>query len=356
LENLPQDQASSRFTASTVEMVAIRAKGASSQRGTRWAGHIPGWLWILIAALLSGTSGYAVTRAITMVTPVSRFLEDRNAFLLEHSSFLEHLPEYQLTDNIDFLTRLRQIDYFADRIQVSADPGILKHGRDSDEDTRRHILGMNSGEKNRLHQNYVDFLQIPQNEQARLLEFHDALLKSNDADTLSKILIIYARWYQQLDPLAQVEITLRPQNKKMAYIQKVISSDEQAGRVVTGKDLIIMHRWLEDVALRNEKRILRVMEKDKREAIAKLNESDKSRQLVISLRKYIKRDPVLLMHPIERKQYQLMTSKLSDACQKNISRLPTIDDKIQLILDSTRRVHREQQWRNSRSRREPSGT
>ena len=209
LENLSRKKVSSRFTASTVEMVAINAADKNSNQFTAFARRIPRWLWILIAALLSGISGYAVTGAITVMAPVSRFLEDRNAFLLDNSSFLEHFPEYQLTDNIDFLRRLYEIDYFAARTQVASDPGLFKQGLDSPEETRRYILGMNSGEKNRLHQNYVRFLQLPQNEQVRLLQFHHTLLESNDAYTLSKILVIYARWYQQLDPLTQVEITLR---------------------------------------------------------------------------------------------------------------------------------------------------
>ena len=354
LENLSRKKVSSRFTASTVEMVAINAADKNSNQFTAFARRIPRWLWILIAALLSGISGYAVTGAITVMAPVSRFLEDRNAFLLDHSSFLEHFPEYQLTDNIDFLRRLYEIDYFAARTQVASDPGLFKQGLDSPEETRRYILGMNSGEKNRLHQNYVRFLQLPQNEQVRLLQFHNTLLESNDAYILSKILVIYARWYQQLDPLTQVEITLRAKNKKVAYIQNVISSEEQKGRVVTKKDLIIMQRWLENAARRNENQILRFTDKNKRDAISKLNQTDKSRQLAILLRRYLKQNPVFLMNPMEQRQYQLMTAKLSDECQQNLSRLPKIEDRIQLILDATRKAYREQRSLNSQLYREPS--
>ncbi len=212
---------------------------------------------------------------------------------------------------------------------------------------------MTSGEKNRLHQNYLAFSQLPQNEQIRLLQFHNTLLKSNDAHILSKILIIYARWYQQLDPLTQVEITLRPQNKKVPYIQNVISSGEQTGRVVTGKDLIIMQRWLEDAALRNEKRILRSLDKSKRDTISKLNQTDKSRELAILLRRYLKQDPVFFMNSIEQRQYQLMTEKLSDKCQQKLLRLPTIEDRIQLILEGTRKAYKEQRSRNSPRRGKP---
>ena len=319
LENLPREEASTQFTASTVEMVAISAIEKNSNPLTTWMGTIPRWSWILIAALLSGILGYSVTRAIIMIEPVSGFLEDRNDFLLRHSGFLEHFPEYQLTDNINFLRRLCEIDYFAARTQVAADSVLLKRDLDSAEEIRRHILGMTSGEKNRLHQNYLAFSQLPQNEQIRLLQFHNTLLKSNDAHILSKILIIYARWYQQLDPLTQVEITLRPQNKKVPYIQNVISSGEQTGRVVTGKDLIIMQRWLEDAALRNEKRILRSLDKSKRDTISKLNQTDKSRELAILLRRYLKQDPVFFMNSIEQRQYQLMTESYPISASRSSS-------------------------------------
>ena len=348
LESLPREQASSRFTASTVEMVALRAPSTSMSRAMGWARKIPGWLWILLAALLSGITGYTAIRAVTIMSPVSQFLEDRNALLLEHAIFLEHFQEYQLTDNIDFLRGINEIDYFASRTKVASDPGILNHKRDLIDDKRR-ITGMNSGEKNRLHQNYISFLQLPQNERARLINFHNALVQSNDAEILAKILIVYARWYRQLDPLDQVEITLRPQSDKTAYIQKIISAGVQSGRVVTRNDLIIMQEWLDDVALRNEKKILRFVEKDKRDAILNLNQTDKSRQLIVLLRRYMKRDPVLLMNSLERKKYQAMASRLSDEWQQNLARLPTINQKIQLVLDATRRAQRERRTRDIRS-------
>ena len=313
-----------------------------------WARKIPGWLWILLAALLSGITGYTAIRAVTIMSPVSQFLEDRNALLLEHAIFLEHFQEYQLTDNIDFLRGINEIDYFASRTKVASDPGILNHKRDLI-DNKRRITGMNSGEKNRLHQNYISFLQLPQNERARLINFHNALVQSNDAEILAKILIVYARWYRQLDPLDQVEITLRPQSDKTEYIQKIISAGVQSGRVVTRNDLIIMQEWLDDVALRNEKKILRFVEKDKRDAILNLNQTDKSRQLIVLLRRYMKRDPVLLMNSLERKKYQAMASRLSDEWQQNLARLPTINQKIQLVLDATRRVQRERRTRDIRS-------
>ena len=345
LESLPRDPAPSRFTASTVEMVAIRGTSAEDNNPSRavdWIRRIPRWLWIMTAALIAGISGYTATTIVSQIKPVSRLMTDKNAQLLENISFLEYFPEYQLVDNIDFLKKLNEIDYFSSRTQVAADPGIIKHGRESQDESRRRIHGMNSGEKNRLHQNYVRFEQLPEEEKFRFLNLHEELLQSENADKLSKIFVAYARWYQQLDPLDQVEITLRAQNEKVSYIQKILSLTETSAKAVVGKDVILMQRWLEGVALRNEKLILQSVDKKKRAVIAEMEKSEKDRQLTILLRKKLKRDPRLLINPGERQQYILMKSRLSKACQATLNRQPGVEDKIQFILDATRKANREQ--------------
>ena len=349
LESLPRNSAPSKFTASTVEMVAIRgtsAEDTNPSRAVEWIRCIPQWLWIMSAALVAGVSGYTATTIVTEIEPVSRFMADKNAQLLENISFLEYFPEYQLVDNIDFLKKLNEIDYFSSRTQVAADPGIIKHGRESQDDSRQRIHGMNSGEKNRLHQNYVRFEQLPEEEKFRFLNLHEELLQSENADKLSKIFVAYARWYQQLDPLDQVEITLCAQNEKVSYIQKILSLTETSAKAVVGKDVILMQRWLEGVALRNEKLILQSVDKKKRDVIAGMEKSEKDRQLTILLRKKLKRDPRLLINPGERQQYILMKSRLSKACQATLNRQPSVEDKIQFILDATRRANREQRPKN----------
>lgn len=349
LESLPRNSAPSKFTASTVEMVAIRgtsAEDTNPSRAVEWIRCIPQWLWIMSAALVAGVSGYTATTIVTEIEPVSRFMADKNAQLLENISFLEYFPEYQLVDNIDFLKKLNEIDYFSSRTQVAADPGIIKHGRESQDDSRQRIHGMNSGEKNRLHQNYVSFEQLPEDEKFRFLNLHEELLQSENADKLSKIFVAYTRWYQQLDPLDQVEITLRSQNEKVSYIQKVLSLTETSTKAVVGKDILLMQHWLEGVALRNEKQILQSVDKKKRDIIAGMKKSEKARQLTILLRKKLKRDPRSLINPGERQQYNLMRSRLSKACQQTLSRQPSVEDEIQFILDATRRVNREQRTKN----------
>ena len=349
LESLPRNSAPSKFTASTVEMVAIRgtsAEDTNPSRAVEWIRCIPQWLWIMSAALVAGVSGYTATTIVTEIEPVSRFMADKNAQLLENISFLEYFPEYQLVDNIDFLKKLNEIDYFSSRTQVAADPGIIKHGRESQDDSRQRIHGMNSGEKNRLHQNYVSFEQLPEDEKFRFLNLHEELLQSENADKLSKIFVAYTRWYQQLDPLDQVEITLRSRNEKVSYIQKVLSLTETSTKAVVGKDILLMQHWLEGVALRNEKQILQSVDKKKRDIIAGMKKSEKARQLTILLRKKLKRDPRSLINPGERQQYNLMRSRLSKACQQTLSRQPSVEDEIQFILDATRRVNREQRTKN----------
>ena len=350
LESLPRENVSSRFTASTVEMVAIRATANNSldtSTAIDWASRNPRWLFILAAALLAGFFGYVVTRVITNTSPVNGLIENRNALLIKHLNFLEHFPEYQLTDDINFLTKLYQMEYFSSRTQVAAYPAIVKQAQDSNEEARIRILGMNSGEKNRVHRNYLGFLQLPEPEQKRLLILHDTLLAAPNTEVLSKVLITYSRWYQQLDPLEQVEITLRTQNEKIEYIQELILSRAGEAKFITGNDLIIINRWLEDVALRNEKTILRAVDTNRADAISRLNNRDKSRQLVKLLVRLLNRNPKLLMNPNERKQYQLMKSSLSEAFQQNLDRQPNFERKINLLIEATRRAYRDNRSRNT---------
>lgn len=350
LESLPRENVSSRFTASTVEMVAIRATANNSldtSTAIDWASRNPRWLFILTAALLAGFFGYVVTRVITNTSPVNGLIENRNALLIKHLNFLEHFPEYQLTDDINFLTKLYQMEYFSSLTQVAAYPAIVKQAQDSNEEARTRILGMNSGEKNRVHRNYLGFLQLPEPEQKRLLILHDTLLAAPNTEVLSKVLITYSRWYQQLDPLEQVEITLRTQNKKIEYIQELILSRAGEAKFITGNDLIIINRWLGDVALRNEKTILRAVDTNRADAISRLNNRDKSRQLVKLLVRLLNRNPKLLMNPNERKQYQLMKSSLSEAFQQNLDRQPNFERKINLLIEATRRAYRNNRSRNT---------
>lgn len=350
LESLPRENVSSRFTASTVEMVAIRATANNSldtSTAIDWASRNPRWLFILAAALLAGFFGYVVTRVITNTSPVNGLIENRNALLIKHLNFLEHFPEYQLTDDINFLTNLYQMEYFSSLTQVAAYPAIVKQAQDSNEEARTRILGMNSGEKNRVHRNYLGFLQLPEPEQKRLLILHDTLLAAPNTEVLSKVLITYSRWYQQLDPLEQVEITLRTQNEKIEYIQELILSRTGEAKFITGNDLIIINRWLEDVALRNEKTILRAVDTNRADAISRLNNRDKSRQLVKLLVRLLNRNPKLLMNPNERKQYQLMKSSLSEAFQQNLDRQPNFERKINLLIEATRRAYRDNRSRNT---------
>ena len=350
LESLPRENVSSRFTASTVEMVAIRATANNSldtSTAIGWASRNPRWLFILAAALLAGFFGYMATRVITNTSPVNGLIENRNALLIKHLNFFEHFPEYQLTDDIEFLTKLYQMEYFSSRTQVAAYPAIVKQAQDSNEEARTRILGMNSGEKNRVHRNYLGFLQLPEPEQKRLLILHDTLLAAPNTEVLSKVLMTYSRWYQQLDPLEQVEITLRNQHEKIEYIQELILSRAEEAKFITGKDLIVINRWLEDVALRNEKTILREVDKNRADAISKLNNRDKSRRLVKLLVRILNQNPRLLMNPNERKQYQLMKSSLSESFQQNLDRQPNFERKINLLIETTRRDYRDNRSRNT---------
>ena len=77
-----------------------------------------------------------------------------------------------------------------------------------------------------------------------------------------------------------------------------------------------------------------------------MEKSEKDRQLTILLRKKLKRDPRLLINPGERQQYILMKSRLSKACQATLNRQPGVEDKIQFILDTTRKANREQRTKN----------
>ena len=350
LEVLPRENVSSRFTASTVEMVAIRAAenptiGEPNTPG--WVRLRPRWLIILTAAFLSGAVGYVASSTITKISPISGLLENENTFLLKHLNFLEHFTEYQLTENIEFLKQLNEIEYFSSRTKVAADPGIVQRKSASGEESRTRIHRMDLGERNRIHKNYLGFQALPKEEQEQLLLLHSDLLSLQNAEILSKVLITYSRWYQQLNPSQQVEITLRTDDNKIAYIQNILTTPPLNEKFFSEKDLIVIHHWLEDVALRNEKKILRGVDKNRKETIAQLNDRDKTRQLVILLMRILNKNQRLLATSNERKQYQQMKSRLSGSCRRKLSNELTVNDEIDLLVNTIRRAYRNDSLRAS---------
>ena len=357
LAHLPRENAASRFTASTVEMVAIRAEDHQTHDDHAAGWHIrffPRWLLILCAAFLAGMFGYLLTKTITSNVPVNGLLQTRNVLLLKNLNFLEHFPEYyQLGEDLEFLKKFYKLKYFSSRTQVAADPGIVRHARDSEEQARARIHSMDSGRKKQLLTNYLDFLQLPEKEQRRLLNLHANLLSAANAEILSKALITYARWYQQRDPLEQVEITLRTQSEKIEYIQHLVASSPANTKTFSGKDLFVVTRWLEDVARRNEKKLLRSVDKNRREAISQLTDHERSRQLVFLLIKNVSRNRVLLSSPVERKQYGLMKARLSESFQKTLANQPSSDDEMVLLIEIVRRDLRDNRYRaRERSKRQ----
>ena len=350
LEQLPRENAPSRFTASTVEMVAIHAEAyqPSDVRATGW--HIrffPRWLLILCVAVLAGIFGYSATKTITNNMPVNALLETRNVFLLQNLNFLEHFPEYyQLGEDIKFLKNIYKLKYFSSRTQVAADPGIVRQNQNSEEQSRARIHSMNSGRKKQLLTSYLGFLQLPDKEQSRLLTLHTNLVSAANAEILSKALITYTRWYQQRDPLEQVEITLRTQSEKIEYIRHLVASPPVNPKYFSEKDFSIITRWLEDVVRRNEKKLLRSVDKNRNEAISRLTEHEKSRQLVFLLVKKSYRNRILLSNPVERKQYVLMKARLSESFQKTLVNQPSIDDEMVLLVEIVRRKFRDDRYRS----------
>ena len=337
LEQLSHKKASADFAASTVEMVAIRSSSTPGDGANVFFWQkLPHWLLISIAALLSAVVGYLVT--VTLV-------ENRNSFLLENLGFLEYLPEYQLVEDVDFMDHLNQIEYFSSRAEVAPDPGIVPDSMDGVDQKRLRINGMALGRKRRLLSNYIDFQQISTDEQKQLLSLHRDLLSSNNAEIFSKVLIIYARWYQQLDPLEQVELTLRSNTDKIEYISNLAINAPPSTRVFTGKDAVIVMQWLEDVASRNEAKILRSVKKNQRDEIAGLPRREKSRRLVLLLIKNSNRKKVLLSGSDERIRYDLMKKQLSPTFQQSLANQDSIDGQIRLLIESIHRGYRDQRYR-----------
>ena len=349
LEQLPRENAPSRFTASTVGMVAIRAEAYQTPDDHAAGWHIrffPRWLLILCAASLAGSFGYNATKTITNNVPVNGLLETRNVFLLQNLNFLEHFPEYyQLGENIEFLKNIYKLKYFSSRTQVAADPSIVRQAQNSEEQARARIHSMDSGRKKQLLTSYLGFLQLPEKEQGRLLNLHADLVSAPNAEILSKALITYTRWYQQRDPLEQVEITLRTQSEKIEYIQHLVASPPVNAKYFSGNDFSIVTRWLEDVAKRNEKKLLRSVGKNRSVAISRLTDHERSRQLVFLLVKKSNRNQIFLSNPVERKHYGVMKARLSESFQKTLVNQPSINDEIVLLVEMVRRDFRDNRFR-----------
>ena len=256
LDQLSTKEVNPDFAASTVEMVAIRSSGIPEVDCNKFSWKAcPRWLLISGAAVIAVAIGYFTTIAL---------IDDRNEVLLEHLVLLENLPEYQLVDDVTFVEQIGKIEYFSSRAEVAPYPGIVQDSVESEDQKRLRLNAMPYVKKRLLLDNYNSFQQIPSEEQIRLIDLHQDLSAAKDADTLSKLLVTYAHWYQQLDSRDQVELALRVDKDKILFIQKLVKensplppSHSDPPLFYSNKDRVTLMKWLEGVAIRNEEQILK---------------------------------------------------------------------------------------------------
>ncbi|MDG2206747.1 MAG: hypothetical protein P8K78_02470 [Pirellulales bacterium] len=335
LDQLSAKKANPDFAASTVEMVAIRSSEIPEVdcNKSSWEA-CPRWLLISGAAVIAVAIGYFTTIAL---------IDDRNGALLEHLVLLENLPEYQLVDDVTFVEQIGKIEYFSSRAEVAPYPGLVQDSVESDVQKRFRLNAMPYAKKRLLLDNYNTFQQISGEEQIRLIDLHQDLLAANDADTLSKLLVTYAHWYQQLDSSNQVELSLRANKDKILLIHELVKEDSplpprHSGQPLfySNKDRVILMQWLEGVAIRNEEKILKRVNNYQRDQILRLSPQEKNRRLVFLLIKNIKRDKMSLSKPGERKEYTSMVALLSSSLQQRLAKQDSFDARLRLIIDILR--------------------
>ena len=335
LDQLSTKEVNPDFAASTVEMVAIRSSGNPEVDCNKFSWEAcPRWLLISGAAVIAVAIGYFTTIAL---------IDDRNGFLLEHLVLLENLPEYQLVDDITFIKQIGKIEYFSSRAEVAPYSGMVQDSMESEDQKRFRINAMPYAKKRLLLDNYNTFQQIPGEEQIRLFDLHQDLSAANDAEFLSKLLVTYARWYQQLDSRDQVELELRADEDKILFVQELVKensplppSHSDPPFFYSNKDRIILMQWLEGVATRNEEKILKRINSDQREQILRLSPVEKNRRLVFMLIKNIKRDKMSLSKTGEWKEYISMVTRLSSGLQQQLAMQDSFDARLRLIIDILR--------------------
>ncbi len=335
LDQLSTKEVNPDFAASTVEMVAIRSSGIPEVDCNKFSWEAcPRWLLISGAAVIAVAIGYFTTIAL---------IDDRNEVLLEHLVLLENLPEYQLVDDVTFVEQIGKIEYFSSRAEVAPYPGIVQDSVESEDQKRFRLNAMTYVKKRLLLDNYNFFQQIPSEEQIRLIDLHQDLLAAKDADNLSKLLVTYAHWYQQLDSRDQVELALRVDKDKILFIQKLVKensphppSHSDPPLFYSNKDRIILMQWLEGVAIRNEEQILKRINNNQRDQILRLSPPEKNRRLVFLLIKNMKREKMSLSKPGERKEYTSMVTRLSSGLQQQLAKQDSFDARLRLIIDILR--------------------
>jgi len=335
LDQLSTKKANPEFAASTVEMVAIRSLETPKVDCTNFSWKTcPRWLLISVASVIAVAIGYFTTIAL---------IADRNGSLLEHLVLLENIHKYQLVNDIKFVEQIGKIEYFSSRAEVAPYPGIVQDSVESEDQKRYRLNAMPYAKKRLLLDNYNSFQQIPGEEQIRLINLHKDLLTAKDADILSKLLVTYGHWYQQLDSRDQVELELRADKDKILFIQELVKKYSSLSRnhsrpslFYSNKDRLILMKWLERVAIRNEEQILKRINNNQREQILRLSQPEKNRRLVFILIKNIKRDKMSLSKSEERKEYTSMVTRLSSGLQQQLANQDSFDARLRLIIDILR--------------------
>jgi anti-sigma factor RsiW len=119
LDYLPRPQASTDFTSRTVSRLSVAALSRSAptaplSRHNRWRSVLR---WAAAAALvaLAGAAGYATHAWLSPARPVAPLpaLED-DPQLLSDLRVIDNLPRYQQVEDIEYLRRLAEPEFFGD--------------------------------------------------------------------------------------------------------------------------------------------------------------------------------------------------------------------------------------------------
>lgn len=282
LDYLPHPEASPDFTTRTLEKVpALRSAGPSMPSDaapvrqavpstsqpvviaettpllvptTLWlAMRKQGWIMALCLILGSLIGFGLLTRMLSPPSPSPVPSASEELSLTDHR-LIEMLPYYIGVDDMSFLLRLAEPEYFGD------DP-LVEHGSNRPSDQTE---GFEPPSSSTFAQLVEDFRRLPPNRQAALRELDRELFAQDPAEReyLLRILEAYALWLSRL----------RPEQRR-----PILSADDATLRLQRVRELR-EQQWLESLPAEQQERIRSLSTKERIETIRSLKRHEADRR------------------------------------------------------------------------------
>lgn len=249
LESLPQADVDSRFTKTTVEMVAVHAEEDVQHDRQRGSRQRVVWLGMFAMLLLAFAGlGYALT---------GRFWPDPNRELIANLPLWENFEQLRYVQDVEFLKSLRQADLFTRDVPQPATGNQVPESRRAEsslslnstlEARKSHIEQSSSQEKADLQARIDHFHKLNAAEQARMLDFVAQIQREETSDELMEILGRYYDWVTDLPAATRAELAHLDTKQSVRRIQQILTRQSKTREwQLSPEDSRLLVRWIEQM-------------------------------------------------------------------------------------------------------------